>query len=72
VAVDLGVDEPFAPARTAHPAFLVRGLDALRERLVAAGAEVDAGQPPLQGLRRIHAFDPFGNRLEFLEPDPPR
>ena len=24
----------------------------------------------LEGFRRFHAFDPFGNRLEFIEPEP--
>jgi len=66
VEVHLGVEEPFRPARKAHPAFLVEGLDALRRRVGAAGVEVDE-QPSLQGYRRFHTFDPFGNRLEVLE-----
>jgi catechol 2,3-dioxygenase-like lactoylglutathione lyase family enzyme len=66
VEVHLGVEEPFRPARKAHPAFLVAGLDALRARIEGAGMEVDE-QPPLPGYRRFHTFDPFGNRLEVLE-----
>jgi hypothetical protein len=61
------VERDFRPARKAHPAFVVVGLDQLRKRLQAAGVELDE-QPQLEGLRRFHAFDPFGNRLEFLEP----
>ncbi len=35
--VHLGVEEPFTPATKAHPAFLVRDLETLRERIEAAG-----------------------------------
>lgn len=65
VEIHLGVEEGFRPARKAHPAFLVRDLDAVRERLERAGGEVaaDAG---IEGQARFHAADPFGNRLEFL------
>jgi catechol 2,3-dioxygenase-like lactoylglutathione lyase family enzyme len=66
VELHLGVEEPFRPARKAHPAFLVDDLDALRARVESAGGEIEE-QPPLPGYRRFHAFDPFGNRLEFLE-----
>jgi catechol 2,3-dioxygenase-like lactoylglutathione lyase family enzyme len=62
----LGVEEDFRSARKAHPAFAVRGLAALRERLEQAGAEV-AEDAPLDGYDRLYAFDPFGNRLELIE-----
>ena len=70
VELHLGVEEPFRPARKAHPAFLVDDLDALRARVVSGGGEIE-DQPPLPGYRRFHAFDPFGNRLEFLEAEAP-
>lgn len=66
--VHLGVEADFRAARKAHPAFLVDGLDGLdglRARLEAAGAET-SDDVPVEGLRRFHAFDPFGNRLEFV------
>jgi catechol 2,3-dioxygenase-like lactoylglutathione lyase family enzyme len=65
--VHLGVEDPFAPARKAHPGILVVGLDALAARLQDAdvGVGFDADLP---GHRRFYAADPFGNRLEFLEP----
>lgn len=66
VEVHLGVEDPFRPARKAHPAFLVDDLAGLRGRLMAAGAELEE-QPELEGYERLHAFDPFGNRLEFLQ-----
>lgn len=63
----LGVEEDFRPARKAHPAFRVADLDALRASLTQAGyppVEDDA----LPGYGRFYVSDPFGNRLEFLEP----
>ena len=67
VQLHLGVEADFRPARKAHPAFLVDGLDELRSRLGAAGYRID-DDVPLQGFRRVHVRDPFGNRLELLEP----
>jgi catechol 2,3-dioxygenase-like lactoylglutathione lyase family enzyme len=63
----LGVEDDFAPARKAHPGILVSDLDELARRLAATGQDVtwDADFP---GFRRIYAHDPFGNRLEFLQP----
>src|SRR5262245_2210952 len=34
----LGLEEEFTPVKRSHPAFLVRDLEALRARLLAAGA----------------------------------
>ena len=68
VELHLGVDPDFRPSGKAHPAFLVSGLDELMDRLRLAGLEVDTTQPPLPGYRRAHVFDPFGNRLELMEP----
>ena len=65
----LGVEEEFRPARKAHPALLVSDLATLRQRLVAAGVTVRDDEP-LTGFRRFYAEDPFGNRLELLEPEP--
>ncbi len=65
--VHLGVEEPFSPARKAHPAFLVRNLEVLRERIETAGYRV-TDDVPLAGFHRCHVRDPFGNRLELVEP----
>ncbi|MEW5992410.1 MAG: VOC family protein [Chloroflexota bacterium] len=67
VEVHLGVEEPFAPARKAHPAFLVDDLAALRERLALAGFDV-VDDEPLAGYDRFYTADPFGNRIELLTP----
>ena len=65
--VHLGVEEPFAPARKAHPGLLVEGLSALALRLEHAGYPVTwDGEFP--GHDRFYSADPFGNRLEFLQP----
>ena len=66
VKVHLGVDADFHPARKAHPALLARGLRALVERLRAAGVKVT--EEPLDGHYRVYVADPFGNRIELLEP----
>ncbi len=67
LALHLGVEAGFRPARKAHPAFRVADLDALRARLEAAGHPTRT-DGLLPGFRRFYADDPFGNRLEFLEP----
>ncbi|HEX4439837.1 MAG TPA: VOC family protein [Thermoanaerobaculia bacterium] len=67
VRVHLGVERDFRPARKAHPAFLVRNLAELTRRLRGAGVEVvDDGLLP--GYARVYVADPFGNRIELMEP----
>ena len=61
----LGAEEPFAPARKAHPGLTVDDLDAVAERLSAAGCDV-AWDERWPGVRRFHTHDPFGNRVEVL------
>ena len=63
----LGVDPNFRPAGKAHPAFLVRGLPELVARCLAAGFPPIADEP-LEGYDRVYVLDPFGNRIELLEP----
>jgi catechol 2,3-dioxygenase-like lactoylglutathione lyase family enzyme len=65
----LGVEAEFRPARKAHPAFLVEGVAALGAALEAAGHRV-ARDEPLEGYDRIFTDDPFGNRIELMEPVP--
>ena len=62
----IGVDPDFVPARKAHPAFLVDDLERLRERLRAAGIAT-RDDKPVEGYARFFAFDPFGNRIEFMQ-----
>jgi len=65
--VHLGVEEPFSPARKAHPGLLVDGINALAQRLQDAGHPV-TWDDDFPGHERFYATDPFGNRLEFLQP----
>lgn len=67
VLLHLGVESDFHPARKAHPAFVVEDLDELIRAVQAAGYETDTSQPPLDGYKRAHVFDPFGNRIELME-----
>lgn len=64
VAVHLGVEDDFRPARKAHPAFVVAELDALRVRLAEAGIEI--GEDDSIDVDRFYTADPFGNRIEFV------
>lgn len=64
----VGVEEGFAPAQKAHPAFRWADegeLRAVAARLRAAGAPVQWDEQ-LPGVRRFFSHDPWGNRLEFL------
>ncbi len=70
VQVHLGVEEPFRPARKAHPALLVDELDTLLARLAGAGVEVRPAET-VDGRRRVHVDDPFGNRIELVETTQP-
>jgi len=66
--VHIGVQADFVPARKAHPAFLVSGIEQLRERLLQCGVQaVDDEARAEEGVVRFYACDPFGNRLEFME-----
>ncbi len=67
----IGVEEPFAPSRKAHPALLVHDIDALAVRLAGAGIDVQ-WDDALPGYRRFYASDPWDNRLEFLATNEPR
>lgn len=71
VAAELhvGVEDPFAPARKAHPAFVVDDLVAVAGRLRGLGFEVDESQrDSFPGHVRLHTFDGHGNRVEVLQP----
>ncbi len=63
----VGVEDPFAPARKAHPAFVVADLDVVATRLRDLGFEVDESQrDSFPGFVRFHVFDGHGNRVEVL------
>lgn len=67
VRIHLGVDADFRAARKAHPALVVTDLASLVQSISEAGYEV-VDDEPLDGFDRVYVYDPFGNRLELLEP----
>ena len=68
LTVHLGVDKNFVPARKAHPAFIVDGLGDIVEKAGRAGYKVEDEDEPIEGCERRHVQDPFGNRIELIEP----
>ncbi|MFO0681587.1 MAG: VOC family protein [Sandaracinus sp.] len=66
----VGVEEPFAPAKKAHPAFRLASADdvrALASHLEAHGVAVRWSDEAPDAVR-FHCDDPFGNRLEMTAP----
>jgi catechol 2,3-dioxygenase-like lactoylglutathione lyase family enzyme len=73
--IHLGVEDDFRPARKAHPAILVDDLQGMLPRLILE-------MPPglIEGVRKstmavrpngdasFYLDDPFGNRIELIEP----
>jgi len=68
VEIHVGVEDPFVPARKAHPAFVVDDLDAVAAEVVAAGFAVDERErTSFEGYLRFHTHDAVGNRVEVLQ-----
>lgn len=67
LSLHLGVEDDFRPAKKAHPALLVEGLAELAARCEAAGHPANRDEP-LEGYERVYVADPFGNRIELMEP----
>jgi len=65
--IHLGVEAEFRPARKAHPALIVEDLATLIDTLRAQRYAVRDDEP-LEGYHRVYVDDPFGNRIELMEP----
>lgn len=66
--VHIGVENGFVASKKAHPAFHVKDVHALRAHLIEHGVTViDDVERNDEGVGRFFVYDPFGNRLEFLE-----
>jgi catechol 2,3-dioxygenase-like lactoylglutathione lyase family enzyme len=63
--IHLGIEEGMRPSVKMHPALVVDDLDALVDKLVAAGYEWKPSDE-LPGIKRGHTKDPFGNRIELI------
>jgi len=68
--IHVGVEDPFAPARKAHPALVLEDaaeLEGVATRLEALGFGVDWTQRHnFPGYQRFHTADAAGNRIEML------
>jgi catechol 2,3-dioxygenase-like lactoylglutathione lyase family enzyme len=66
--VHVGVEEGVERRKTkAHLAYQVDDADAWLARLQAAGIEI-ADSLPIPGFKRFEFRDPFGNRVEMIQP----
>lgn len=66
VNLHLGIEPDFHPARRAHPAFVVDTLDDIVESCRRQNLTTKP-DTSFNGFRRVHVFDPFGNRVELME-----
>ena len=64
--IHIGIEEPFYPAKKAHPAFEIENIEELKKHLVTNGIDV-MEDDKLPGAKRFYISDPFGNRMELLE-----
>ncbi|KGP71231.1 VOC family protein [Pontibacillus yanchengensis] len=64
--IHIGIEEPFSPAKKAHPALEVENLELLKKHLTEKNVEY-IEDDRLPGANRIYVYDPFGNRIELLE-----
>ncbi|QQZ07870.1 VOC family protein [Heyndrickxia vini] len=62
----IGVEADFREAKKAHPGLIVKNIEELKSILVSNQIAMKE-EPVIEGRKRIHVSDPFGNRLEFLE-----
>jgi catechol 2,3-dioxygenase-like lactoylglutathione lyase family enzyme len=67
VKIHLGVEQAFRPATKAHPGLLVSGLQHITELCRRQQLEVVEGSP-VGNCLRVFVNDPFGNRLELMQP----
>jgi catechol 2,3-dioxygenase-like lactoylglutathione lyase family enzyme len=63
--VHLGAEEDFRPAKKAHPALAVTGVEDLCNLLEAAGYPVRRAED-VPGTPQFFVHDPFGNRIELV------
>jgi len=66
LAVHLGIDQDFHPARKAHVALQVDDLDAIRTVLTENDYPVSPVECEIPGYQRCYVSDPFGNRIELM------
>jgi hypothetical protein len=67
VQIHVGIEDPFVPAKKAHPALRIDGITDYAKHIAALGAPV-TWDYDLPGYHRCYSADPVGNRIELLEP----
>lgn len=67
IQLHIGVEEAREPSKR-HPAFEVENLEGIRKYLHECGVRIK-DEPAIPGAQRFSFFDPFGNRIEFIELD---
>ena len=67
IELHLGVEENFtAGKKKAHLAFVVEGLNRIKVQLIQNDIEIKE-EIQIPGRKRFSFYDPFGNRIEFIE-----
>lgn len=66
VNIHLGERVNFATDGDAHPAFCVSDLNSLLTKIEGAKCRIRRDDGPI-GYARASAWDPFGNRIEFMQ-----
>ncbi len=65
IELHLGVEAVVNPTKR-HPAFEVEDVRSARELFQNAGVKIQE-EPVIPGRERFTIWDPFGNRIEFLQ-----
>jgi catechol 2,3-dioxygenase-like lactoylglutathione lyase family enzyme len=65
IQLHIGVEEA-QPASKRHPAFEVDNLEEIKTYLQDNGVRI-RDEPGTPDMNRFSFFDPFGNRIEFME-----
>lgn len=67
IELHLGVEENLIQGKKkAHTAFIVEGLNRIRVHLIQNGVDIKV-EAEIPGRKRLSFYDPFGNRIEFVE-----
>lgn len=66
--VHLGIDQDLHPARKAHIALQLDDVDLVQSRLNQNDYQVGPVEYEVPGFARIYVSDPFGNRIELMQP----
>jgi hypothetical protein len=68
LALHLGIERAFSPAKKTHPALAIEGYAEPLSTLAGAGYELQ-GNASIHEVTRRFRSDPFGNRIELISTD---